>query len=1330
VQSPKKIDEKMLKKLFKIVEVDNAFALPVFTIALHFEKEQNCDQAARYYNQLILRNGCYYPKLYIKSARNYRICQSYDKAKRVLSLADQKGFKTPELYLEKAQLLEKTRDFSEAKKIYQEIIKLNPDHPGALLFLARQKREAKMYDAALELVDRLINQSIPDQMGPAYLEKGENLVALNRNSEAEEVLKKATSILTDDPRPFQLLGEIYFNKRDYLNAARYFNEALKQLSTNLDLLMKTATSLRKANKNKKALEILMKYKSNFYDTKVVTKEIGLLKFNLKEYAEAKGFLEACVNIKPPDPEVFTSLGSIYASTGENSKAISMFDRAMSIAKDKEFVKTKLAHLYLKNKDYNKAEKLALSVISIKPDYPLINQYYADILIKKGEHQKALNHYLKERKAHGNNKHLQENIAHLYYTLNQLSNAETEAQALIKMDPKNRQAYYYLTIVSLKQKNVKKAESNLKKVESLGKLSAQNYQEIGKMFAVAESYKRAIEFYNQSLKLSPKNQTALEEVAKIYVKTKQDSAAARIYVNIYKADNVKNQAFLSKAGHTYYKSGLTTQALKVYTQFVNKGYDDPLVFLNKAKIEFDKKKYSATITTLGKLTGEYATKPKVLKLYVLSYYYSEKFSDAIPYIKKLTPGTMKDPVFIEIAAQSYEKINDPASAITMYQRYLTIKEAKNHRDHSYHLGTLYEKTNQTEKAIAQYEENIRLYPKDIHNFESLSMIYVKSNKYNQAKRVLIEALKKPGAPVHLNRVLADIYSETGEKNLAISKYEKFLQKNPTDTSALFNLGSVYFSLKSYKKAIRTFEKAVRNMPSSSEALYKLGYSYAETGNYQTALLHLKKAQKLNSADTKILDLLTKCYTETNKLPELIGILKKRLALKPDDFALNFQLGDIYIKTNKIPQAISSLEAASRAKPSDVNTYIKLISLYKDNPEKRFEHINNALQNAPDNADLQYEKATYLLSQKKNDEAMETFQKVISLDTKHDKAHYNYGQLLKKQNRYEEAFAHFGKAMEFESANTEYLYSYAEAANLLNKNDLALETINKATKIEPKNAKLMQLAGYLTFKNGDDRKGEQLINKALAIDSKCPECHKNLGNIYISRSDYTNAILHLTEALKHNDKDDATMILLGNALVVQKQNKRALTYFEKAYEVNPDNGQALFKVCDLYITLKKVPEAEMLLKNEMGKRMTPWIHITNGRVLEAAVKYPEAITAYNHGIHSMPNNSEAHNGLGRIYLKEKKYEDAITSFAMAMIEKPDDIELVAGMGKAYLGQRNFEAAKELFNDVIKKQPKNPEAYKIIGLTYRKSGNHVEAAMAFKSALKYDPKNVDCHFTLALE
>ena len=122
------------------------------------------------------------------------------------------------------------------------------------------------------------------------------------------------------------------------------------------------------------------------------------------------------------------------------------------------------------------------------------------------------------------------------------------------------------------------------------------------------------------------------------------------------------------------------------------------------------------------------------------------------------------------------------------------------DAYFRLGWLYQYGDQPVKAIADYDQAIRLNPEN--------------------------------AVGYINRGVA--YDDLGEYEQAIADYDQAIRLNPEDAVAYNNRGVAYSELEEYKPAIADFNQAIRLNPKDKAAYYNRGKAYYELGEYRPAI----------------------------------------------------------------------------------------------------------------------------------------------------------------------------------------------------------------------------------------------------------------------------------------------------------------------------------------------------------------------------------------------------------------------------------------------------------------------------------------------------------------
>jgi tetratricopeptide (TPR) repeat protein len=155
----------------------------------------------------------------------------------------------------------------------------------------------------------------------------------------------------------------------------------------------------------------------------------------------------------------------------------------------------------------------------------------------------------------------------------------------------------------------------------------------------------------------------------------------------------------------------------------------------------------------------------------------------------------------------------------------------------------------------------------------------------------------------------------------------------------------------------------------------------------------------------------------------------------------------------------------------------------------------------------------------------------------------GDTINFQKTLEEGMAIFPKE-EYFILNLVSLYINSE------QNEQAIEYINTAIKNDPSSAQLYDVAGRI-YESGlkDYEKAEEFFKKTLEIDSENAEYQSNLGRIYFNQGviqlDEAN---NISDVKKYNEEKEKARDLF----------RKALPYFEKAFQLNPkasDNKMAL-------------------------------------------------------------------------------------------------------------------------------------------------------------------------------
>ena len=193
------------------------------------------------------------------------------------------------------------------------------------------------------------------------------------------------------------------------------------------------------------------------------------------------------------------------------------------------------------------------------------------------------------------------------------------------------------------------------------------------------------------------------------------------------------------------------------------------------------------------------------------------------------------------------------------------------------------------------------------------------------------------------------------------------------------------------------------------------------------------------------------------------------------------------------------------------------------------------------------------------------------------------------------------------------------------------------------------------------------------------------------------------------EEADKVFLSNQKVQEGNDQfpwdkdLALSLYNEAIELNPNNGAAYFNRGCVYIEFQQFSEAANDFTKAMSLHVDSAIFYNNfGYALTELGQYDRAENYLKKAVALDPEYSEAYNNLGYLYIKTQKYNTALEYLKKAESMNTANDTIYANLGVAYFELHDYENALYALDNSIELNSNVPDTLRIRAMCYRILGN----------------------------
>jgi tetratricopeptide (TPR) repeat protein len=258
-----------------------------------------------------------------------------------------------------------------------------------------------------------------------------------------------------------------------------------------------------------------------------------------------------------------------------------------------------------------------------------------------------------------------------------------------------------------------------------------------------------------------------------------------------------------------------------------------------------------------------------------------------------------------------------------------------------------------------------------------------------------------------------------------------------------------------------------------------------------------------------------------------------------------------------------------------------------------------------------------------------------------------------------------------------------------------------------ALVLCLLGCATTSQAGKPKAEDLLKQGITADNQ---------------GDFDQAMDFYRQAIQRKPKLKEAHFRLGQIYVERKMFDEAIVEFKTARDLK--YPEAVTELAVTYHKAGKLDEAENLIKELLLKKPNDVdLKYRLGKVYLDKGQLNEAGEIFRQVLQMDPNNASAHNGLANLYFRKRMYNEAMTEFQLAIKLNPDFTDVNLDLGNAYFQSGKYTDASRYFKRYTELSPKDAAGHYMLAKSYQmqKDTALIEPAInEAKKVTKMDSEN----------
>lgn len=427
-------------------------------------------------------------------------------------------------------------------------------------------------------------------------------------------------------------------------------------------------------------------------------------------------------------------------------------------------------------------------------------------------------------------------------------------------------------------------------------------------------------------------------------------------------------------------------------------------------------------------------------------------------------------------------------------------------------------------------------------------FIGRKDYTGAVTVLERTVPYHPDSLELQLLLGTALQGMGHLDEAQSSFSSVLRLAPDRHEGYVRLGVLYVLQGKPRKALHVVDSGLSRAKDTAPIVafcVSVGQIYLTGGEAGNAIPFVERAYRSNPGSDALRELLGRCYAADGRTRAAIAEFSALSEKEPKNSAYAYLLGMQYERQEQWGQAQESFQRAIRGYSPDPEAWFRLATLQiEKEPDAALATLKAWRKSCPADLKSYVFMALLYVQLERYEDALSQFERVEK-EMEQDEAaaktiqplfYFWYGEVCDKAGRRADAERILKKYLSLCPDSPQALnalaYLWAERGRYL---DQALEYITQALKAEPDNGAYLDTWGWICYKKGD----------------------------------FSEALLHLTRAVRMEEKDPVILDHLGDVLARLGRQDKAVRMWRKSLACDPGQKAVREKLIQAGVDKRKLP-----------------------------------------------------------------------------------------------------------------------------------------------------------------